>query len=130
MGKYDWLDGYLMAMTGCAKDYKEEWGWQRYQVGGRLFAAVCHPGEKYRDYGGRELLTIKCEPLMGELMRSEYPDILPGFYMDKLCWISVDLNGEVPEDVLRMLCGRSYALVFEKLTRKLRCEIAQSAEKT
>ncbi len=123
MGKYHWLDTYLQEKKGCTKDYKPEWGWFRYQVGGKMFAATCQPGPEHKDYAGRELLTLKCEPLLSEALRSEYSDIVPGFYMDKRNWISVFLDGEVPEEVLKGLCERSYTLVFEKLTKKLQREI-------
>lgn len=129
MNKYDWLDGYLLAKPGVAKDYKLEWGWWRYQVGGRLFASTCQPGEQYKGYDCRELLNFKCEPMLSELLRKEYPDIIPGFYMDKRCWNSVFLDGMVPDDVLRDLCDRSYALVFAKLARKLQREIIEEVSK-
>ena len=38
--KYEWLDAYLLSLPGAEKDYKIEWGWMRYQVRGKLFAAV------------------------------------------------------------------------------------------
>ena len=123
MNKYQWLDEYLRGQKGCAKDYKAEWGWWRYRVGGKMFAAVCQPGPEHGIYGGRELVTLKCEPMLGELLRAEYPDILPGFYADKRCWISVFLAGEVPDELLRDLCGSSYQLVFKGLTKKLQREI-------
>ena len=128
MNKYPWLDEALRAKKGCTKDYKPEWGWWRYQVGGKMFAATCRPGPEHRAYDERELLTLKCEPMLAELLRAEYPDILPGFYMDKRNWISVFLDGAVPDDVLRDLCQRSYALVFGKLTKKLQCEIEAGAQ--
>ena len=56
---------------------------------------------------------------MSELLRAEFPDIIPGFYSDKRHWISVFLDGDVPEDVVRDLCDRSYDLVFQKLPKKL-----------
>ena len=105
------------------KDYKLEWEWWRYQVGGKLFAATCQPGPEHKGYDCRELLTLKCDPLRAELLRAEFPDIIPGFYCDKRHWISVFLDGEVPEDVLKDLCDSSYQLVFEKLTKKLQREI-------
>ena len=89
MNKYQWLDSYLLEKRGCVKDYKPEWCWFRYQVGGKLFAATCQPGEEHKGYDCRELLTLKCEPRFAELMRAEYPDIIPGFYMDKKRWISI-----------------------------------------
>ena len=118
MNRYDWLDAYLLSKSGCTKDYKAEWGWLRYQVGGRMFAATCRPDLKHEGYDGRELLTLKCEPLLSELLRSQYKDVVPGFYMDKRCWISVFLDGEVPDGDLRDMCDRSYALVLNGLTKK------------
>ena len=123
MAKYEWLEEYLLSKPGCVKDYKAEWEWFRYQVGGKLFAATCQPGPQYKSYDCRELLSLKCEPLLAEALRGEYPDILPGFYMDKRNWNSIYLDGEVPDELLRSLCDRSYELVFSKLTKKLRDEI-------
>ena len=40
MTAHDWLDAYLLGMPGATTDYKVEWEWQRYQVGGKMFAAA------------------------------------------------------------------------------------------
>lgn len=128
MNKYNWLGNYLQSKKGCVMDYKSEWGWLRYQVGGRMFAATCQPGPKHGDYAGRELLTLKCEPLLAERLREEYRDILPGFYMDKRNWVSVFLDGAVPDNLLRDLCDHSYSLVFNKLTKTLQQSIAEGAK--
>lgn len=127
MNQYVWLDEYLLSKPGATKDYKIEWNWWRYQVGGKLFAATCQPGPAYRAYDGRELLSLKCEPALAEALRAEFPDIIPGFYMDKRNWNSIFLDGAVPEDVIRDLCDRSYALVFGKLTKRLQQEILAGA---
>lgn len=124
-----WLDGYLCAKSGAVKDYKAEWGWDRYQVGGKLFAATCCPGPEHAaPYAGHPLLTLKCDPLHGELLRSQYPDILPGFYCDKRHWISIRVRGEVPPELVRQLCDESYQLVFGKLTKKLQKEILEQSK--
>ncbi len=121
----EWIDALLLSQPGAEKDYKAEWQWDRYLVDGRMFAAFCQPGAAHRDYAGRRLLTLKCDPVRAELLRAEFAAILPGFYMDKRNWISVDLDGGVPEDVLRELCGDSYRLVFGKLTKKRQKEILE-----
>lgn len=118
------IDAYLRAKPGCAKDWKAEWEWWRYQVGGRMFAATLCPGPEFDPrYAGRSLLTLKCDPMWSERLRADHPDILPGFYADKRLWISVDLDGEVPDDLLRELIDHSYNLVFAKLTKKMQREI-------
>lgn len=126
--QYEWLDEYLLAKPGAEKDYKVEWEWWRYLVGGKMFAAVLHPSEKYDPvYAGKDLLTLKCDPLLADLLRNEHSEIMPGFYIDKRLWNSIDLSGSLDDDFLKHLCDESYKLVFEKLTKKLQREIAESA---
>lgn len=121
---YTWLDGFLRAMPGAEFDYKPEWQWERYQLRGKLFAAICIPGPEHREYAGHPLVNLKCDPARAELLRAEFPDIRPGFYMDKHRWIAVLLDGNLPGDVLRELCAASYHLVFEKLPKKAQQEIS------
>ena len=59
---YAWLDEYLLSLPGAEKDYKPEWGWFRYMLRGKLFAAVCSPGPEHRTYGGHDLVNLKCAP--------------------------------------------------------------------
>ena len=39
--KYAWIDEYLKGKPGVTKDLQKDWNWMRYQVGGKMFAAVC-----------------------------------------------------------------------------------------
>ena len=61
---------------------------------------------------GTELLDIvnlKCDPLLiGSLRRM--PGIFPAYHMNKESWISVALDGTVPEEQIKMLLDMSYAL--------------------
>ena len=123
---YPWLDEYLMAKPGTEQDFKFEWGWRRYMVRGKLFAAVCAPGPEHKVYGGHELVNLKCDPRMSELFRAQYPEVLPGFYCDKRLWIAALLDGALPEDVLRDLCDQSYRLVVEKLPKYIQKELTLS----
>ena len=89
-----------------------------------MFAAVLHPSEKYDPmYAEKDLLTLKCDPLLADILRNEHSEIMPGFYIDKRLWNSIDLNGSLEDDFLKSLCDKSYKLVFEKLTKKLQREI-------
>ena len=121
--KYEWLDEYLLSLPGAEKDYKPEWAWFRYQVRGKLFAAVCSPGPEHKTYGGHDLVNLKCDPAEAEFLRVQYPEILPGFYCDKKLWIAALLDGELPELVLRDLCDMSYELVVSKLPKYVQREL-------
>lgn len=126
MDNYQWLDEYLLSKPGVTKDFKAEWGWNRYQVGGKMFAATMHPSEKYADeYANKDIINLKCEPMLAELLRKTYPEVLSGFYMDKVNWNSVILNGAIPEPLMREMCNNSYNLIFTKLTKKLQREIRE-----
>lgn len=39
--RYEWIDEYLLNKAGSAKDLQKDWNWIRYQIGGKMFAAVC-----------------------------------------------------------------------------------------
>ncbi len=124
--RYDWLDAYLLSLPGAEKDYKPEWQWFRYMVRGKLFAAVCSPGPEHRTYGGHDLVNLKCEPAESELLRAQYPEILPGFYTDKRTWIAALLDGDLPDEVLHQLCADSHRLVLAKLPKYVQRDILEN----
>lgn len=123
MNRYEWLDAYLLAKPGAVKDFKPEWGWFRYLVGGKQFASVCTPDETHAEHAGRTMVILKCDPQLAELFRAQYADVVPGFYSNKLHWNSVYLDGAVPDDILKSMCDLSYQLVCMNLSKKLLDEI-------
>ena len=66
---YPFLDALLRSYPGSTWDYKAEWGWERYQVSGKMFAATCLPGPEHHAYAGHPLLTLKCDPLHAQALR-------------------------------------------------------------
>lgn len=124
MMKYEWLDEYLLSLPGAEKDYKAEWGWFRYMIRGKLFAAVCSPGPEHKtEYAGHDLVNLKCDPAQGEILRTVHPEVLPGFYCDKRHWIACLLDGDLPDETLRTLCADSHGLILKKLPKYVQREI-------
>ncbi len=115
---YPWLDEYLMEKKGVEKDLQPDWNWIRYQVGGKLFCAVCLDENMVPYY-----ITLKLEPYRGDALRQLYEDIIPGYYMNKTHWNSVKPQGKVPGELLRRMLDESYDLVFHSLTKKKQTEI-------
>lgn len=128
MNRYQWLDEYLQNKPGVSKDYKAEWEWFRYLVQGKMFAAVCTPGEEHPTYAGRTMVMLKCDPQLAELFRAQYPDVIPGFYCNKTHWNSVYLDGQVPEETLRGMCDMSYNLVCASLPKKVQRQLMEGLE--
>ena len=123
MNRYPWLAGYLAGLPGATTDCKAEWGFLHSRVGGRIFAITCTPDARYEQHAGRELVTLRCDPRLIDSLRSRYEDIVPGFYADHRYWISVYLDGAVPEDGLRALCAHSYDEAFRRLPKRMQREI-------
>ena len=60
--------------------------------------------------GMTDVLNLKCDPLVSYGLKQQYPDILPAYHMNKTHWITLRLEGDVPEDVVQMLIEMSYHL--------------------
>ena len=123
---YPALNAHLLSLPGVQKDFKAEWQWLRYQICAKLFCALCTPGLQYGSHGGRTMLLLKCDPLLAELYRQQYPQVVPGFYSDKRCWNSIYLDGGVPWETLKGMIDHAYGLVFAKLTKKQRQQITRT----
>ena len=118
--KYQWADEYCLSKKGVEKDFKVEWNATRYMIRGKMFAM--QGGDKY----GKPILTIKLEPMFGELLRGQYKDIIPGYYMNKVHWNSLYLEGDVPDDVLKNMLDNAYKIVFSSLPKKVQNEILEA----
>lgn len=120
--RYTWIDEFLLSKPGVTKDLQKDWNWLRYQIGGKMFAAICM-GENDEPY----YITLKLEPMEGEFFRQQYEDIVPGFYMNKVHWNSVKPDGAVPDELLKDMLDKSYQLVLGGLSKKKQKEILEGA---
>ena len=118
--KYEWIDEYLLQKIGVTKDLQKDWNWVRYQIGGKMFAAVCRDDDDNPYY-----ITLKLDPLEGDFLRSQYEDIIPGYYMNKTHWNSVKADGEVPDDLVKDMLDKAYGLVLGGLSKKKQREILE-----
>lgn len=100
------------------KDLQKDWNWIRYQIGGKMFAAVCLDEKDVPYY-----ITLKLEPAEGDFLRQQYEDIVPGYYMNKMHWNSVKPDGQVPDELLKDLLEKSYRLVLGGLSKKKQREL-------
>lgn len=116
--RYSWIDEYLLAKRGVTKDLQESWNWIRYHVGGKMFAAICLNEEDKPYY-----INLKLEPLEGEFFREKYEDVIPGYYSNKVHWNSINPDGALPDELLKTMLDKSYALVLGGFSKKRQREI-------
>lgn len=65
-------------------------------------------------------INIKCDPVKALELREEWPAVRPGYHMNKRHWNTVQLDGSVPDDLLRQWISDSYALVVRGMPLKQR----------
>lgn len=87
--------------------------WDVFKVRGKVFMLQT-------DATGEPLVTLKSAPRDAEALRSEYPEITPGYHMNKKHWISLHGGGGLDGELVDELVTESYLLVVEGLPRRLR----------
>jgi predicted DNA-binding protein (MmcQ/YjbR family) len=102
---------------GVEKDFKVEWNMVRYMIRGKMFLSVGNNKE------GNPIITLKLKPEHGIALRDQYSCIVPGYYSNKVHWNSIDMQGNVPEELLRSLVDEAYQLILGSLSRKTQREI-------
>ncbi len=112
------LEAQLAAFKGAEATYPFGPDALVYKVRGKMFALVAQEDAPAS-------VTFKCVPEDGELLVSQFGAVTPGYHMNKRHWLTVVLDGDVPDTLLRDLARDSYDLVLKSLTRALRAELAE-----
>jgi predicted DNA-binding protein (MmcQ/YjbR family) len=69
------------------------------------------------------MITLKVEPERGVTLVAAHGAITPGYHSNKRHWISVILDGSVPEELVRELIEDSYDLVLSSLPARTRFQV-------
>lgn len=115
----DALRAYLLTKAGAGEDFPFGPDPLVLKVGGKMFALVSLSASPL-------VVSLKCDPAESEMLRDTYPAIKPGYHLDKRHWVTVTLDGSLPEGLLESLIDDSYRLVFKGLTKAARAEIEGS----
>ncbi|MBB5640682.1 MmcQ/YjbR family DNA-binding protein, partial [Cryobacterium roopkundense] len=71
---------------------------------GKIFALSALAGEPLT-------VSLKCDPEEGRALREEFVQITPGYHLNKKHWITIVLDGSVPDELVEQLLRDSHALV-------------------
>lgn len=100
------LRQHCLALTGAYEDFPFGEGIAVYKVMGKMFGIISDNG-----------ISLKCEPLLAQLLREKYDAVTPGYHLNKKHWNSIEINGTVPDDEMVELIEHSYELVVSKLRK-------------
>ena len=87
-----------------------------FKVGGKMYALTSIDAQQ-------PSVSLKVKPEYGEELRLEYPAITPGYHLNKRHWVTVNMDGSVPDELVHELVRGSHALVVKGLTRAQREEL-------
>ena len=92
-----------------------------YKIGGKMFAIVADQDPVW--------FTLKCDPVLAEVLRGQYAAITPGYHTDKRHWITVRQDQDLPDSEAARLFDHAYDIVRARLTRAAKAELdaAESA---
>jgi predicted DNA-binding protein (MmcQ/YjbR family) len=62
-------------------------------------------------------VSLKLDPEDSVALRAEFPQITPGYHLNKKHWVTIDLSGGVPDDLVEDLLRGSHDLVRPKRPR-------------
>jgi predicted DNA-binding protein (MmcQ/YjbR family) len=71
-------------------------------------------------------VNLKCDPERAVSLREHYPNITPGYHMNKKHWNSVLVDESIGWELLKELTDHSYDLVFAGLPKKLQAVLLSS----
>ncbi len=84
-----------------------------FKVGGKVFAISQLDATPL-------CVSVKCEPLLAEQLRATYPEIRPGYHLNKRHWNTVTVDGALPDRMVLDLIEDSYDLVVDGLPKARR----------
>jgi predicted DNA-binding protein (MmcQ/YjbR family) len=56
-------------------------------------------------------LSLKCDPVLGKILREKYESVMEGYHLNKKHWITILLTGQLTDDEVEGLILHSYNLV-------------------
>ncbi len=65
-------------------------------------------------------INLKCDPERALDLREQYESVQGGYHSNKKHWNTIELEGEIPKELIFTLIDHSYELVVSKLTKKIK----------
>jgi predicted DNA-binding protein (MmcQ/YjbR family) len=81
-----------------------------FKVGGKMFALSQLDQSPLR-------VSLKCEPVLAEQLRATYPEVIPGYHLNKRHWNTVTIDGSLSDRMVKDMIEDSYDLVVSSLSR-------------
>jgi predicted DNA-binding protein (MmcQ/YjbR family) len=100
---------YCLSRKGATEDFPFDENTLVFKVMGKMFALT--------DVNDFSSINLKVDPEEGIELRERYSSVLEGYHMNKKHWITVLMDGELPDRLIFQWVHNSYNLVVSGLTK-------------
>ncbi len=104
---------YCLSKKGVTESFPFDETTLVFKVGSKMFALTALDAPELK-------VNLKCDPEKAISLREQYPEIIPGFHMNKKHWNTVQFNSNIGVKLFKELIDHSYDLVVQSLPKKHR----------
>ncbi|MFN2304874.1 MAG: MmcQ/YjbR family DNA-binding protein [Anaerolineales bacterium] len=116
MMEYEALCAYLENKPGTRRDMPFGTDALVFKVLDKMFALVAWQAEPLS-------ISLKADPVDAIILRKQYQAIKPGYHLNKKHWITVTLDGSIPDEEVALMIDESYKLVVQGMTKAHRRQL-------
>ena len=109
---------YCLSKKATTEDFPFDEVTMCFKVAGKIFAITPLDEEDFR-------VNLKYMPDEIEELRASFPEVIPGWHMNKKHWNTVIFEGDMSDEELKNLIDISYDLVVRNLSRKDRQKLEE-----
>ncbi len=109
------LRDYCLSLKGAEEKLPFDNKTIVFSVKGKMFCAT--------DLETYELINVKCNPERAILLREQYDEVIPGYYMNKTHWNSIKTNDKIADGLIKEWIKESHELVVAGLSKKIQREL-------
>lgn len=104
------ISSYCLLKKGAIQDYPFGNDVLVIKVASKMFALISEQKNQLT-------ISLKCDPVLAENLRQQYPCITPGYHLNKSHWNTIVVDGSLSKSELSKMIDHSYDLVFKGLKK-------------
>ena len=110
------VHAYCLSRKGAKEEFPFGPDVSVYKIKGKMFALLTLEAPIR--------ISLKCDPILAEMLRQTYPAVQPGYHLNKRHWNTVNIDGTIPDDEIWEMIDNSYQLVVKSLSKAQRDQLA------
>ncbi|MHB1920792.1 MAG: MmcQ/YjbR family DNA-binding protein, partial [Chitinophagaceae bacterium] len=105
--KLEELQQYSLSKIGVEEVFPFGPGVLVFKVNAKIFLLVCLDTDPLT-------ISVKCDPQKAQELREAYPEVLPGYHLNKKHWNTIRITGKIRNRQIRAWIDHCYELVAFK----------------